>query len=115
MHYFTAYTEWLNWADTMFASAESEEATLASMVDVKEAQAMASSMEKQVAQQKAFASRDEAVRTARSVWRDAKAKRKAIGIQVNALERNLNIISRELSRRIGREPNQRRQQRFAGA
>lgn len=115
MSYYSSYIEWLNWADTLFSKAESEEARLASVVEVKEAIAIAASGEKQVAQQKAFANRDPEVVDARDSWREAKSSRKALGIQVNALDRYVSIVSRELSRRIGREPVQRRQNRFGGA
>lgn len=93
---------------------EADEVHFESELKVYEAYAMAASEAKQVAQQKADALTDTDVITAKKRYQEAKARRKAVTMKLDNLERLTNLVSRELSRRIGREPAQRRQQ-WAGA
>lgn len=114
MNLFREFVEWQNYVGSMLVLAEERELETETELKRAEAMAMASSDEKQVTKAKAEALTDEAVVTWKAAWREAKAHRKAMSLKVEALDRLANFVSRELSRRIGREPVQRRQQRFTG-
>ena len=115
MRLFSQYVEWQNFIATVMVDAEADEVHFESQLKVAEAFAMASSSAKQVAQQKADAASDEDVMEAKTLYQNAKARRKAVSMKLDNLDRLANLVSRELSRRIGRDPVQRRQQRYGGA
>jgi hypothetical protein len=110
MDLFAQYVAWQNFVDQEYVSMEIAEVRAQSAKDVATARAMVVSDAKQVTQQKAISSI--ATEEINDMWVTAKANRKAVGIQKDALERLANLVSRELSRRIGRGPTQRRSDRF---
>ena len=112
MELFAQYVAWQNFIDQESVNIEIEETRAQSRRDIASARALAESEEKQVTRQKAAAVTDLQVELANNDWIIAKSSRKAIGIQRDALERLANLVSRELSRRIGRGPTQRRADRF---
>ncbi len=111
MDLFAQYVAWQNFIDQEYVAMEIEETRAQSRKDVATARAMVSSDQKQVTLQKAESAIE--VDAFTSDWVTTKANRKAVGIQKDALERLANLVSRELSRRIGRGPTQRRADRFA--
>lgn len=115
MQLFREFVEWQNYVGSLLVFAEEKELEAESELKRAEAIAMAASDEKQVTKAKAEALTDDEVVTWKVMWRQAKAHRKAVFLKVEALDRLANFVSRELSRRIGREPVQRRQQRYGGA
>jgi hypothetical protein len=110
MDLFAQYVAWQNFIDQEYVTMEIEETRAQSRKDVATARAMVSSDQKQVTLQKAESAIE--VDAFTSDWVTTKANRKAVGIQKDALERLANLVSRELSRRIGRGPTQRRSDRF---
>lgn len=112
MGLFSQFVSWQNYVDQQFSDAEMQEASCLSEKHVAEALAMAGSSAKQVAKQKAEMLSNPTVQQKDEAWLKAKAMRKALAIQRDALERMSNFLSRELSRRISREPVERRQSRF---
>lgn len=103
MNFFGRFVAWQNYADTLMEAAETEELVSEGALRVAEAVAVAASDQKQVTQAKASAYASPEVREASRRWVQAKAHRKALSLQQNALERSANFLSRELSRRIGRQ------------
>ena len=112
MDLFAKYVAWQNFIDQESVDIEIAETRAASNKDIAVARAMASSDEKQVAQQRAKTVSNTAVVSATNAWIMAKQHRKAMAVQKDALERWANLVSRELSRRIGRGPTQRRSDRW---
>ncbi len=110
MSLFAQFVAWQNFIDQKSVGIEIEETRAQSRKDIAVARSLTASEEKQVTRQKAEATIE--VQRSNDEWITAKASRKAIGIQKDALERLANLVSRELSRRIGRGPTQRRADRF---
>ena len=112
MDLFATLVAWQNYVDQSTVDLEQVEAMKANALKVAEAFAMARSGAKQVAQQKAEMLSDPLVQERSTEYLTAKSNRKALGIQKEALERTTNLVSRELSRRIGRGPTESRNARF---
>ena len=62
---------------------------------------------------KAAAANDPEIQRLTDTLDGLKARRKLLGIMVDSQGRDANVISRELSRRIGREPAQRRADKYS--
>lgn len=112
MNLFSEFVAWQNYFDQQSVELEIHEAQAASAKQIAEARAMSMSTEKLVARQKADTLSDPDVQKRETDWLMARASRKAVAIQKDALERTANLISRELSRRISRVPTERRQSRW---
>ncbi len=112
MNLFSEFVAWQNYFDQHSVELEIHEAQAASAKQIAEARAMSLSKEKLVARQKADTLSDPDVQRKETDWLMARASRKAVAIQKDALERTANLISRELSRRISRVPTERRQSRW---
>lgn len=110
MELFSAYVAWQNFIDQQAVEIEIAETRAQSRKDIAVARTVIASDEKTVTRQRAHATIE--VEQANEDWLVAKTNRKAIGIQKDALDRLTNLVSRELSRRIGRGPTQRRADRF---
>ena len=109
------FTGWQNFMDTLFVAAEEAEADAMSALELQEAYAMSESGTTQVTKAKAIARSQPDVVAASVSSRDAKAIRKALGMKVSNLDRLAFIVSRELTRRLGRAPQEARVARHGGA
>jgi hypothetical protein len=109
------FAEWQNFMDTLFVSAEEAEAEAAANLELKEAHALISAEAKEVTKARAFARQHPEVMIASAQASDAKATRKALSMKINNLDRLAFIVSRELTRRLGRAPQEGRVSRYGGA
>jgi hypothetical protein len=111
---FSEFTSWLNYAAVRFAEAEVEEERAEASLKYAEATQLVAAAPKQgtVTTAKAAGVINPVVQTARDRALDAYALRKMTSVMFGNCERCVNLISRELSRRIGRDGPERRQQRW---
>lgn len=109
------FAEWQNFLDSLFVAAEEAEADAVATMELKEAYAIAESAAKEVTKAKAYARNHPDVVHASVEARNAKATRKALGMKINNLDRLAFIVSRELTRRLGRAPQEGRVSRYGGA
>ena len=100
MNLYAEFTAWVNFFSTQLARCESDELEQASFVRRAEARAQAASESKTVAGAKAEAQDDAGVIRATDTYVEMKAKKKAITIYMESLERAANLLSRELTRRL---------------
>lgn len=110
MEHFSKQLAWQNFFATQVAQAEVDEAEAETLLKVQEARVMLTG--KKVTEARAERDMDENVMSARSDFLVAKAKRKMLQVTMENRERCANLISRELTRRVGREGNQRRSDRW---
>ena len=114
MRLFSRYVAWQNYAATDLALAEIREAQSEANVKYTEAMNMSShSSRDKVTMVRAEMAIDPEVDKARSDALMAYAQRKMTQMVYGNCERCANLISREISRRIGREPNERRSSRWS--
>lgn len=111
MELFAKYVSWQNFVDSEAISAERDEMIAENSLKMAEARAVASSSEK-ITKARLEAKSSADVEKAVAAHIMAKSLRKALSIQQAALERSANFVSRELSRRIGRGPAERRNARW---
>jgi hypothetical protein len=111
MELFAKYVAWQNFVDSEVIAAERDEMMAENRLKLAEARAVASSSEK-ITKARLEAKSSQEVEQAMNAHVMAKSLRKALGIQQSALERAANFVSRELSRRIGRGPSERRNTRW---
>lgn len=109
---FTQYVQWQNYIASDFADAEIVEARAEAKVRYEEQTAMLSSDNDKVTLARAELNYVPSVERAREVQMQAYARRKMLQMMASNCERCAQLISRELSRRIGREPLERRQMRW---
>ena len=114
MQIFSEYVAWQNYAATEFAQAEVVEAKAEARVRYVEAQTMVGQWKSndKVTVAKAALATDVQVEDARQEFLVAYAHRKMTQVILNNCERSAALISRELSRRIGRDPVERRNMRW---
>jgi hypothetical protein len=114
MQLFSQFVEWQNYAATQFAEAEVNEAKAEASAKFVEAQKMVGnwSTNDKVTVARAEMALDPEVDKARTDVIKAYAVRKMQAVMYENCERCANLISRELSRRIGAGPTQRRQGRW---
>ena len=110
MEHFSKQLAWQNFFATQVAQAEIDEADAEAQLKTQEAVIMLTG--KKVTEARAERDVDENVIAARSTYLVAKAKRKMLQVTMENRERCANLISRELTRRVGREGNQRRSDRW---
>lgn len=111
MEIFAKYVAWQNFVDSEVVSAERDEMLAENRLKLAEARAVAGSSEK-ITKARLDAKSSPEVEKAMNAHVMAKSLKKALGIQQSALERSANFVSRELSRRIGRGPTERRNNRW---
>jgi hypothetical protein len=111
---FTRFTAWQNYSATQLAEAEVVEARAEAHVRFLEAKAMVTNWGKDdkvtVARAEIMISPE--VERARQAMLVAYAHRKMTAVIYNNCERNASLVSRELTRRVGREPVERRNFRW---
>lgn len=110
MEHFSKQLAWQNFFATQVARAEIEEAEAEAHLKTQEAVVMLTG--KKVTEARAERDVDENVLAARDEYLVSKAKRKMLQVAMENRERCANLISRELTRRVGREGNQRRNDRW---
>jgi hypothetical protein len=110
MEHFSKQLAWQNFFATQVAQAEIEEAEFEAVLKTQEAVVMLNG--KKVTEARAERDVDENVLEARSNYMVARAKRKMLQVTMENRERCANLISRELTRRVGREGNSRRSDRW---
>lgn len=110
MQQFAQNISWQNFFCTLAVNAERDEA----MFELKLTEAKAAAMQGdgKLNDKRAERDTDLAVIQANTDYINAKANRKAYAIVADNRERCANLISRELTRRVGREPVQRRADRW---
>lgn len=114
MEMFACYVAWQNYAATEFAQSEVEEARAEAHVRYVEARAMVTNWDRtdKVTVARAELALDPEVAQARQDLLVAYAHRKMTGVVYSNCERASQLVSRELTRRVGREPLDRRGDRF---
>lgn len=113
MALFSAYVAWQNYAATEFVKCEVEEAKASAAVRFAEASVMILTTDKEtVTRAKASMVTVPEVQIARDRELDAYSARKLTGVVYANCERCVNLISRELTRRVGREGPERRMNRW---
>lgn len=120
MQLFAEFTEWLNFADVRRTALEIDEADVQAALDVAEARAKVSGWDddeapksdRRVTIAKARQVIDAEVIRAHEEFRKVKSRRKMVNAMCDILERNAALVSRELSRRIGRADITRRSERW---
>jgi tellurite resistance protein len=114
METFALYTAWTNYAATVLAHAEVDEAKAQARVKYEEARVMVLTWEStdKVTVAKATRELTPEMQTARSALLVAYAARKMAGAMYGNCERAEALISRELTRRLGREGVERRSMRW---
>lgn len=111
MEHFSKQLAWQNYLATQVAQAEIVEAEAEAHLKTQEAIAMLNGSKK-VTEARAERDVDKAVVSARDEYLTAKAKRKLLQVTMENRERCVSLISRELTRRVGRESNNRRNDRW---
>jgi hypothetical protein len=111
MVHFSKQLAWQNFFATKVAAAEIEEAEAESVLKSKEATVMLL-CGKKVTEARAARDIDPEVSEARGLYLQYHARRKLLQVTMENRERCANLISRELTRRVGREGNQRRNDRW---
>jgi hypothetical protein len=109
---FTQYIEWQNYAASELAQAETAETKAEAKVRYAENMSLLASNSDKVTVARAELSLDPVVEEARQDFLRAYAHRKMTAMISANCERCAALVSRELSRRIGREPMERRQMRW---
>jgi hypothetical protein len=119
MDLFAGFTAWSNYASTQLSKAEIDEAEAKSSVDFQEARAAIDAWEEETGTKrtvtitKARRLVEVEVQEALEEHRKLYARRKLVGAMFDVMERNIFLISRELSRRSGGSPgNMQRRSRW---
>lgn len=111
MSHFSRQIAWQNFLATQVAEAEIKEAEAEADLKTREATAMLLSGKK-ITEARAERDNDPQVVKARGMFLQAHARRKMLQVTMENRERCANIISRELTRRVGREGQVRRNDRW---
>ena len=112
MRLFTQMTRWADYLEAQLACAEVDERWSESHVERLRAVAALRSDAKSVTAQKAAAHDDPEFNEARERFQDAHAYRKLVEVVARAVDRDSKLLSRELTRRVGRDPQERRADRW---
>ena len=116
MNLLVQFTRYQDHLAGQLVEVEIDEHSAESMLEVSKARHLAKgwggSATDRVAIQKAQAVMDPEVRKFDDTLAQYKARRKLLGILVDSLQRDASVVSREISRRIGREGHERRVDRF---
>ena len=116
MNLLVQFTRYQDHLAGQLVEVEIDEHSAESMLEVYKARHLAKgwggSATDRVAIQKAQAVMDPEVRKFDDTLAQYKARRKLLGILVDSLQRDASVVSREISRRIGREGHERRVDRF---
>lgn len=118
MEYFAEYTSWANYISSQVAIAETDEAEAESKVEFAKAKSLVEGWNgekgERVTVAKAARSIDDDVVKLQDEAAEKRAVRKFTTTFFNNMERNSAVISRELTRRVGSAPVDRRVGRYRG-
>lgn len=107
MELFTAYVVWNNFIDVRRVQAEIEEANAETVLKVLEATSLAAGWDggkdSRITIARAERDIDPEVVAARTAHDEARARRKLLQVLSDNMQRGSNLLSRELTRRVGRE------------
>jgi hypothetical protein len=114
MQLFSEYVAWQNYAATELATAEVEEERAEAAVRRLTAEGLVLNMDPKakVTEVRAAIDNSPEMQTAKDRVLDTYAKRKMTAVIYANCERVVNLLSRELTRRVGREPTDRRNDRW---
>lgn len=116
MNLFVRHTRWRGYLSGQMALAEIEERYAEDLLARLEAEALirewGGGREDRVTVAKAQRTIDPAVMEAQDSLHLAYARRKLVGALMDGSEKNVAVISRELTRRVGMEPTERRDRRW---
>ena len=104
MEIFAAYIAWANFIDVRRVEAEIEEATVETEIKVLTAQYMLSDPTAKVTTLRAEKDLDPQVLAAQGRYDVVHARVKMLTVLSNNMERGAALLSRELTRRVGRAP-----------
>lgn len=113
MRLFVRLTRWTEYMGVQLAAAEVDEKSSVDQLEWKRAVAIAGSSAKSVTAAKAEAADDEDTRAAKNVKDEAYAFRKMVGAIYDSTDRKAQVVSRELTRRVGRDPRENRAGRWS--
>ena len=117
MQYLARFTRFQDHLAGELALAEIDESAAVNILEIAKARHMAGNWtgpsSDRVAISKENATLDEDVQAAEQQVEACKAKRKMYGVLVESLARDAGVVSRELSRRIGNQPTERRLNRHS--
>lgn len=116
MKLFVRFTQYQDHLAGLLVESEIDEQSAETLLEVAKARFLAQSWtgasDERVAVEKAKGTMDEEVRKCTSAVTQCKAKRKMYSVLFESLNRQAAVISRELSRRIGRDSGERRTDRW---
>lgn len=113
MSLFSSLTEWVGYMGTQLAAAEVDERSSSDALEQHKAlSAVRNASEKTVTAAKARAYEDPAFVEAQEAYRERHAYRKLLEGLYKATEAKSTLLSRELTRRVGREPREGRAGRW---
>lgn len=116
MRLLAQFTRYQDHLAGLLALAEIDETAAANLLEIAKARHMAGNWtgpsSDRVAISKANATLDKGVQECEQALEQCRAKRKVYGVLVESLARSAAVVSRELSRRIGNQPTERRNSRF---
>jgi hypothetical protein len=116
MNLFVRHTRWRGYLSGQLALAEVDERYAEDLLAKLEAESLirnwGGTREDRVTLAKAHRVSDPAVTDATEKLHLAYARRKLIGALVDSSQKNVEVISRELTRRVGQEPTERRERRW---
>lgn len=118
MSLFTELTAWLAYANARFAVAEVEEQLADDSLDRVKAISTLRHMaedEKTMTKAKARMHDDPEYLAAKAAVDEVYHRRKILGTLQDSIDRKVTLLSRELTRRVGREPREARAGRWSGA
>lgn len=115
MDIFRQHVEWQNFLAVEVGNAELYETRAENTLRRVEAKFTSKAENDKLWKARGERDADEGYSAAKDAFTNAHARRKALQIVASNCERSANFVSRELSRRIGREPNNRRNDRWGGA
>jgi hypothetical protein len=113
MRLFSEYVAWQNYAATQLVEHEVEETRAEADVRRISAEGLVLGRGGKVTETKAEIATSDVMQRAQDRVIDAYAKRKVTGIIYANCERVVNLLSRELTRRVGRETPERRMNRWS--
>lgn len=116
MELMARFSRYQDYVQGQLAQAEIDESSAESILEVAKARFLSATWtgatSERIAIAKAEATLDEDVREADEALAGCKAKRKMLGVLYDSTTRSHMVLSRELTRRVGREPTDRRGDRF---
>lgn len=112
MRVFSEQIAWQNYFATQVVAADAEETEAEAAVKTAEALFMLNHTDTKLYDARDQRSADEEIGALKLAYRTARARRKLLVTLMENRERSANLVSRELTRRVGREGVQRRSDKW---